>query len=750
MAGAQREVGALAHHVHLGQLGQQLREQCRGIGPALLGGGEARPHGGGARVVRGRVAQRVFLQQHGPGLQAGRVGADAVGEADAVHRHVVAPQHQTGRRGRRRLRLARQPRLQPRLQRRAAPQHAVDDHAEQLDVDLQLARHRQPLHVGLGGLDLGQRLGHAPGPQVAEGVHQAQLAAHRQRPVAQARQHAGHVARHQRLHAGDGAPVDRRRALPPAHQRLAALQDVEQRAVQRRQLQVLAAAEVLRAVGQQRQRARGGRQRRPLRVQRRDQRLGLAVAVQRVQRARQRRLRQVQLGGVAAAPGAGDGLLAPARHVHPLPAQARRGGGQPLRARAALRRRHLLHQAQHLAGTAFQEQRIGGLAQRRLGGRPVLRPQQVAHAAQRVGLAGGGAAQQHRQFAGQALLQPQQQRVAEQVVQHQRALLRVERRDEEAAALDLVEPLGGAPVAADGRGARRRQFGQHGGAQQEVVQRLGHLGQHLGGEVVEQVAVDQRVARGRHAAARAQRRQRQPQPGGPAGGALEQLGRALGRLRQGLGGEQRRGLVAAEAQVVLVELGQLAGRAQPCQRQRRRGAAGQHQRPARRQALDQQVQQREHGRLLHAVQVVQHDGAARGLAVGQRVQQLGGGTLQAAGVAAAGQRHQRLGRGAPGQVVRLQRRHQAREHALGVVVAVQRHPGRGQARSLLLGQRQLCCQRRGLAEAGRRLQQHHAVRLQRARDGTVELRALDPRHALARRLDLGAGKAQGFHGWARA
>jgi len=150
-------------------------------------------------------------------------------------------------------------------------------------------------------------------------------------------------------------------------------------------------------------------------------------------------------------------------------------------------------------------------------------------------------------------------------------------------------------------------------------------------------------------------------------------------------------------------------------------------------------------RRLHAVQVVEHDHAARRVGAGQRVLQLGHRTprARAAVVALANQRDQRLRVGAPRQVVRFEGGRQAGEHALRVVVFIERHPReRGAGRQM----RPLGREQRGLAEAGRRLQQHHAVIGERLRQRRAQRRALDAVHARARRLDLRDGKAGRVHG----
>ena len=254
-----------------------------------------------------------------------------------------------------------------------------------------------------------------------------------------------------------------------------------------------------------------------------------------------------------------------------------------------------------------------------LGLGPVAGADPVADPPHQVGLAGGGAAMQLGQLVGHLAAQPVLQEIAEQVVQAQRRLRAFEDRDEEAAPLDLLEPVRGARVGGDRGAAGRGQLAQHRAAQQEGAQLRRHGAQHLGEQVVEDMAVAAAVGDAglapvdrRFGGARRQAVHRQPQPDRPALGALEQA--PAGRGRVDVSGQLRQQgphLVEVEAQVALAELGQLVVRAQPRQRQRRLGPRRQDHAPLRRQPLEQQVEELEHRRVADPVRVVDDDQAAR-------------------------------------------------------------------------------------------------------------------------------------------
>jgi hypothetical protein len=173
------------------------------------------------------------------------------------------------------------------------------------------------------------------------------------------------------------------------------------------------------------------------------------------------------------------------------------------------------------------------------------------------------------------------------------------------------------------------------------------------------------------------------------------------------------------------------------QRQRWLGARRECQRPARAHAFDQSTQEAEERGVLDAVDVVEHDQSARHLARVERVDDLGRDRALRFIRAAAEHREQRLGRRAPGWVVRFEGRERALEQASQVVARVRRNPGecvvRGQPARL--GRKQ-----RRLAVAGGRAEQHDGARGERLRDLRVQAIALDEHGARARGLDLGAGE----------
>ena len=145
-------------------------------------------------------------------------------------------------------------------------------------------------------------------------------------------------------------------------------------------------------------------------------------------------------------------------HRRPVPARPRGEAAHVEQVgRAALRLGgKLVEQAQHRRDADGGDDRRAGVAQRLFGLAPVAGADEKADPAQHVGLAGGGAPVQRRQLVGHLAAQPVAQEIAEQVVQAQRRLAALQHRDEQAAPLDLLEPLGGARIGADRGAARRR------------------------------------------------------------------------------------------------------------------------------------------------------------------------------------------------------------------------------------------------------------------------------------------------------
>jgi len=116
---------------------------------------------------------------------------------------------------------------------------------------------------------------------------------------------------------------------------------------------------------------------------------------------------------------------------------------------------------------------------------------------------------------------------------------------------------------------------------------------------------------------------------------------------------------------------------------------------------------------------------------------LGGPPLAAAGRRAG---DQRLGGGAPGQVVGLEGGHRAAEELQRQVALVAAHPGHGRAGRELF---QRLRERRGLAEARRRAHQHERARRYRVDQAALQRQARHQRpRSRPRRLELGAGEVE--------
>ena len=164
-------------------------------------------------------------------------------------------------------------------------------------------------------------------------------------------------------------------------------------------------------------------------------------------------------------------------------------------------------------------------------------------------------------------------------------------------------------LAGDGIAQRAAQPVQDGGLQQELLDMLGLALQDLLGQVVDDVPVvpgeagDERgdVLSSLH------RERRQLERGDPPFGAPLQRGDILCRQRQSHHlVEVRRGLRGREAQVGGADLDELAARSQPRQRQRRVGAAGDHQVYLRGQVLQQEGHPVVHVARVDDVVVVEH------------------------------------------------------------------------------------------------------------------------------------------------
>jgi hypothetical protein len=210
---------------------------------------------------------------------------------------------------------------------------------------------------------------------------------------------------------------------------------------------------------------------------------------------------------------------------------------------------------------------------------------------------------------------------------------------------------------------------------EELVHLAGQPGEHL----TDQVRRDRPVVRGElgeqpvRLGGAGQRHDREPQPGRPAFGLLEQPAELV-RVELDLRGlEQRPRLAGGEPQVVGADLAELVGEPQPGERQPRVVPAGQDQPQAGRLVAQQGLHALARLRVGHLVDVVehQHDGVRQ---VVERVDDLG----EEAGVRARTPRHRQpreraAGRHGPGGGQRVEQRRP--EPAVVVVVRVQRHPG---------------------------------------------------------------------------
>ena len=278
----------------------------------------------------------------------------------------------------------------------------------------------------------------------------------------------------------------------------------------------------------------------------------------------------------------------------------------------------------------------------------------------------------------------------------------------------VLEPLeAGRAVLAAGHDVaqRRRQALEDRGLEQEVAG-VGRLAvEHLGRQVVDELAVvacergDERVGLG----AAAQREPGELQPRRPALGAVLQL-RDLPRreVQPERAVEQRGRLGVAEAQLSHADLDELPARAQAPERQRRIGARGDRQVHRGRQVLEQEGERLVHPRVGDEVQVIEHEherrAARRELVDEQRHDHVG--------EARVGRAQRGLGGPARGGVDGAHGGDNARPEADGVVLGVvERQPGE---RPLLGGRGRPEHEQRGLARPRRRGDERQLVRAGRA------------------------------------
>lgn len=176
----------------------------------------------------------------------------------------------------------------------------------------------------------------------------------------------------------------------------------------------------------------------------------------------------------------------------------------------------------------------------------------------------------------------------------------------------------------------------------------------------------------------------------------------------------------AEAELGLPKLGELAPGAEPGQRERRIDAAGDRDRPALGQDVDQHAQEVEDSRIAGAMHVVQRQHAMRDRNRLQHRRELAHCRAQATRL--LGRTGQCFGRRSPGRVVGLQRFRQALQKAGQVVILVDSHPrGRAAGRQKL----ELARQGGSLAIACRRRQQNQPPTEQGRAEAAFELAAFD-------------------------
>ena len=586
----------------IGQVGRQQRALGPGRGFELL-----RRHTlqhGSALLQSGRVAQqgrqpRLVQQQH----------ALAVAPARAIG-FLVHQLRRPAHRGQRRGRLAAQ---------------RVQQGAAQLGLGVEVARLAEPADVLFHRAQQGVGFIGPAGPHFQEGLHGDGQHAQRRVAVLRMAQRAADVTLQRRHDGGQAEVAGHWRGLVPADGAVQPLDHVQLAVEARRHLIQRPAVQRLPHVGAQR--AGQGLVVQRLGQQAVQHRIGGRQARGAAQRNGLVGQRQLPVRRVAMLRVTGGGAAHGVAHGVEVPDRPRAQPAQQLQARAvALHGGELFDHAQHRRDHAAGDQGRALGAQPRAGLFDRAGAQQVADAAHGVLLDGRGALQQRRHLVRQLAQQPVFEEVAEQVVQPQRQLGAFQAGDEQPALLDLLQPVRGVRVLRHLPAALRVQLGQHRTAQHEAAQPGRHVLQHLGRQVVEDMPVERgRAQRAGGGAPVGQGVQRQAQAHRPALRACQQL-RCRDALRgTGRGLQQRLDLDSVELQVDLAKLGQFALHTQPRQRQRRRLAAGQHQHPVRRQARQQQVDELEHAGILDAVQVVEHDDAARRLAGGQHVEQFVGG-----------------------------------------------------------------------------------------------------------------------------
>jgi len=198
---------------------------------------------------------------------------------------------------------------------------------------------------------------------------------------------------------------------------------------------------------------------------------------------------------------------------------------------------------------------------------------------------GGRGPVQRPNPAGLLGLQPGAEQIGEQMVVAPPGADLIERYQEQARPLEVLQHRLAAGPAGDRITQLPGQPLQHRGLQQERAHLPGLAVKDLIGQVIQHEAVAAAERRREPGRIRvpAQRQSGQLQPGRPPLGAGHERLRRRGRQARSSGlTEQRRRLIGGEAQVGGAQLSQLAPGPQPGQRQRRVSPAGNHHPQARR------------------------------------------------------------------------------------------------------------------------------------------------------------------------
>ena len=205
--------------------------------------------------------------------------------------------------------------------------------------------------------------------------------------------------------------------------------------------------------------------------------------------------------------------------------------------------------------------------------------------------------------AGLLLLQAGAEQIGEQMVVAPPAAHLIQRHQEQARPLDVVQHRLATSPAGDRIAQLPRQTLQHRGLQQERTHLPGLAVEDLISQVVQHeamAAAERRDKPGRIRVPpqrqRGQLQSRRP----PLGAGRQRHHRSVGQDRPRRRTQQRRRLLGGEAELSGAQLSQLAAGPQPRQRQRRVSPAGHHQQQARWQVLQQ-----ERHRLVHRASVDQ-------------------------------------------------------------------------------------------------------------------------------------------------